>query len=142
MKKVLLASLIAMVLFACNNSKSSGRPEKIQRDTTQVLGLYLSAQDGEVAYGLMQRVVIDSFTYIDVDTLTKQKKWAKDTSYIITYMLPIDSATSKRNGGIPITDSLGRKILYPYNIPTLKKFVASGWDRADSTIANKLKSQR
>lgn len=141
MKKVFLAGLVIMILFACNNEKNT-RPEKLQRDTMQVLALYKSAQDGLIKYDLMQRVIADTYDFVDVDTVTKQKRWVKDSFYLITYMLPIDSATSKKNNNLPITDSVGKKILYPFPIATNKRYVMSGWNSADSNAINKLKSVR
>ena len=146
MKKASIVITILMALIACNNSPSNNKPDKPQRDTVPVIGVYVSALSAndtarEIKYGQMKRVVADSFMYFDVDTITRKRKWGKDTGYIITYYLPIDSAISKKNKNIPILDSLGKKILYPFDVHTDKKFVRSGWENVDSA-ASQLKRQK
>lgn len=142
MQKTLLVVLITMALYACNNSNSSGRPKVIHSDTTKnVLAYYFAADIQEIRFGPIKRIVNDSFMYASVDTNTMQKKWVKDTTYLITYYLGIDSFISKKYK-VPITDSAGKKILYPQELLTHKKFVMSGWEGADSISLLKIKPVR
>jgi len=134
--KLSILTVIVATFIACNNSSSNNQPAKLHRDTTNVIALYLAADSThEVRQGPMKRVIADSFMYFDVDTITKKKIWIKDTGYLINYYLPIDSAISKKNNNVPIFDSVGKRILYPFVVYTDKRFVRSGWENVDSAVS-------
>lgn len=143
MKKIIIISVIAFLLPACQSCKSSGNnpPQKITRDTTTILAVYKSAQDGEPKADFIKRVVLDTFTYFDTDKTTKKKMWGKDTFYIITYTLAIDSALSKTYNK-PIKDSAGRQNYMFTTVLTDKKYVRSGWNKIDSAFLKEIKDQK
>ncbi len=142
MKKVLLVSVIVMILFACNNTKGSARPKVLRRDTIDVQAIYLSPSTGQAESGIIKRIIWDSLYFKYTDTVNrKEKEWRHDSSYLVLAYFTIDSAESIKYKK-PIYDSTGKKIQYSTVVEINKKFVTSGWERADSTIVSKLKAQR
>lgn len=130
-----------MAVIGCNSRNDTGQPAVIQRDTSQVLALYKSAIKAEVLSGIIGRVVVDTFTYIDTDSVTKIKRWVKDTTYLIAYPTKVDSAIS-RQYKVPIYDSTGKQNVLNLIATTHKKFVRSGWERIDSVVVKELLSQQ
>lgn len=143
MKQFLFFSAIAITFFMCNNHSGESRPAAVRSDTTNVVAYYKDFYDGEVKLGLIRRVVKDSFVYVYTDTSQNNKrKWSRDTLYIQTVYVPVDSASS-RIYKIPIRDSVTKMPNYIYYpVVTAKRFVRSGWDHVDSTMLKGLKDQQ
>jgi len=143
MKHFLIISAIitAFSFIMCNNSSADNKPAVIKSDTTNALLIYKDLYDGEVKTGIIPRVVKDSFMFVTTDDVTKKKQWGKDTTYIETAKVPVDSLISRQRK-IPIKDSLGRQNYIGYPIVIDKRFVRSGWDHVDSVLINGLKAQQ
>lgn len=144
MKKIIIATSYAVaMLISCNSSSTNNgvKPEVLQHDSIPVLAMYKSAMTGQVQYGIVTRVVIDTFAYVDTDSLTKMKKWTKDTTYIVSYPTEVDSLISKRYN-VPLLDSSGKKYSINLIINQDKKYVRSGWDRVDSIAVKELMNQK
>lgn len=143
MKKLVFSLIASIIFLSCTekNSGSGNKPEKISYDTTDVLALYKSAETGAVNEGIIKRVIFDTLSYFNTDINTKKKMWGKDTIYLITYTLAIDSAYAKLNN-VPMRDSLGRQKYINPRIPTDKKYVRTGWDKIDSLVLLELRNQR
>lgn len=138
MKQFFISISLIILMASCNQS---GSEHKYFKDTSLVYALYQSALVADtginkVKQGFMQRVEFDTLTYVYADTLKNPKRdWVRDSLYLITYYLPIDSAQSAKLK-LPMKDSTGKVILYPtIPIATNKRFVRSGWERADTAIA-------
>lgn len=139
MKKVFFVALIAMILFACNNSKGSTRPKHPARDTTVCLGIFTSPTDGSPRPDYIKRIVWDSLMYLYSDTLQDNKReWRHDTSYLVAVFFSLDSIQS-RIYKKPMYDSAGKVIQYSQLVEINKKFVMSGWDKVDSASLRKIK---
>lgn len=145
MKNFLLISALigASLLIMCNSSsdRDSGKPAIVKSDTTDALAYYKDYYDGQIKVGLLKRVVRDSFTFVNTDSLTLKKTWTKDTFYIQQVYVPVDTASS-RTYKLPIKDSTGKQNYIYYNIVTDKRFVRSGWNGVDSLFLNGLRDQQ
>jgi hypothetical protein len=145
MKKFLIAISFICILFSCKNSKEKNvSPQNPRNDTTAALVMYVALDKSDsiiVQYGFAERIVKDTFIYVDTDTLTKKKMWTVDTTYMISYPFVVDSSISKRYN-VPMVDTAGRKNIVYLSVPHHKRFVRSGWENVDSAAAELRRTKR
>lgn len=140
MKQFSIAVAVLICIVACNSSSSTGdRPKVIKADSVQVLALYRSAYKNEIISGFLIRVTVDSFMYVNVDSVTRVKKWGIDTSYVASYPTVVDSALAKQYR-VPLKDSTGKPTIINLIVTMDKKFVRSGWNRADTSTVKEMLS--
>lgn len=138
---LILSAIVIAFAFGCNDSSGDSKPAILRSDTTTVLCFYKDLYTGRVVYGFTKRIVHDTLMFITIDSTTQVKKWTKDTSYIQTVSVPIDS-TRSRILKVPIKDSTGKQNYAAYDVPCQKRFIRSGWDHVDSTLINGLRNQQ
>lgn len=140
---LIFAAIVTVITYlSCNSSSHGIKPYVLRSDTTYPLAVYKNLYNQKVEQGILKRVVKDGLLYVYADTNENNKrKWGKDTSYILTISLPIDSARSKELNK-PIKDSTGKQNYVYYDIPTAKRFVRSGWNGVDTVLINGLKVQQ
>ncbi len=101
MKKALLLLSTLFLIISCNNNTDGGYHKKpVDSMVTLTVGDW---GDGVLRFGKMRRIDKDSFFEVQVDTLTKKKKWSRWHDWKIPMV-----DTVKGVDGKPLKDSLGR----------------------------------
>lgn len=118
---IVLTAFLFSCLFFCYGKNESAYVLK-PADTTRVIKAFISSPRREIMFDMVFRVTKDSFDYIDADSLTKKKKFFRDTTY---YVFRVDS-TKKDSAG-----HLAKTGLY---WPALKGTVYPG-ENLDSAFA-------
>lgn len=104
MKQLVLCILLSSLIFSCNDAPTTA-DGFTRHPTDTVLTTILYANNWayhDYRIVTAQKVILDTFAYASVDSLTQQKKWHRDSLYFIQL---IDTVRGPK--GI-VRDSIGR----------------------------------
>lgn len=104
MKALFSFLVISIFLISCSNSEAPDASFKRQPPDTTLTTVQYAHNWAYNDYRTVtaQKIVLDTFTLVPVDTITQMKKWTRDSIYLIQI---IDTARNEK--GI-VRDSLGR----------------------------------
>lgn len=97
-RTILIVIVFSLAVFSCNDHAAF---KASPPDTLRTLGVYFNPLTKMKEYGIIFNVEKDSFMFVDVDTLTKKKKWTRNPFYYV----PVFD-TMRGSDGKPLLDSL------------------------------------
>lgn len=114
-----MGAIVLVILFSCkSNSGKSFRPSP--PDTSRAFIVYLpKGVGGEIASAWAWRVRKDTFAFVDLDTLTKKKRWTRNTDY---YVIIVDTLRNRQTGQY-VLDSTGNKQVGPVQVYYPPQFI-------------------
>jgi hypothetical protein len=101
MRLILVVCLLASIVTSCHNSSSNAIPKRA--DTIRTLVLYSSPDGKELRMDVVRRITRDTLKYVDEDSMTRKKRWTKDTVYYLPATVNVLDSVTKQ----PKKDSAG-----------------------------------